>query len=154
MLDWIWVRAGVSRRLLLAAGTLLSSRMFRTSERHLREVFEDLGSEAKVHLESGELAVWAAEVIRPLVKRLTVSHPRLDNAGNGSLKNVSRKVFEAARRTRADNSFKRAYESSLANTRNEVHARLSTQRKILATMRSMWLSMKPYRDDCLSEPPA
>lgn len=55
-------------------------------------------------------------------KRL--SHPRLDHAGNGSLKDVSRKVFEAARRTRADNSFKRAYEQSLANTRNEVHARL------------------------------
>ena len=35
-------------------------------------------------------------------KRL--SHPRLDNAGNGSLKDVSRKVFEAARRTRAGNS--------------------------------------------------
>ena len=85
-------------------------------------------------------------------KRL--SHPRLDNAGNGSLKDVSRKVFEAARRTRADNSFKRAYEQSLANTRNEVHARLSTQRKILATMRSMWLSMKPYRGniDESSEP--
>ena len=78
-------------------------------------------------------------------KRL--SHPRLDNAGNGSLKDVSRKVFEAARRTRSDNSFKRAYEQSLANTRNEVHARLSTQRKILATMRSMWLTMKPYLDD-------
>jgi transposase len=78
-------------------------------------------------------------------KRL--SHPRLDKAGNGSLKDVSRKVFEAARRTRADNSFKRAYASSLANNRNEVHARLSTQRKILATMRSMWLSMKPYTDD-------
>ena len=85
-------------------------------------------------------------------KRL--SHPRLDHAGNGSLKDVSRKVFEAARRTRADNSFKRAYEQSLANTRNEVHARLSTQRKILATMRSMWLSMKPYRSniDESSEP--
>ena len=78
-------------------------------------------------------------------KRL--SHPRLDHAGNGSLKDVSRKVFEAARRTRADNPFKRAYESSLANTKNEVHARLSTQRKILATMRAMWLSMKPYSDD-------
>jgi transposase len=95
-------------------------------------------------------------------KRL--SHPRLDNAGNGSLKDVSRKVFEAARRTRADNSFKQAYEQSLANTKSEVHARLSTQRKILATMRAMWLSMKPYTDDgsepgavatgLLSEPPA
>ena len=86
-------------------------------------------------------------------KRL--SHPRLDNAGNGSLKDVSRKVFEAARRTRADNSFKRAYELSLANTKNEVHARLSTQRKILATMRAMWLSMSEYRNTEESEmPPA
>lgn len=78
-------------------------------------------------------------------KRL--SHPRLDNAGNGSLKDVSRKVFEAARRTRADNLFKQCFEQSLANTKNAVHARLTTQRKILATLRAMWLSMKPYRDN-------
>ena len=31
---------------------------------------------------------------------------------------------------------------------------MGAERKILATMRSMWLSMKPYEDDCLSEPPA
>lgn len=77
-------------------------------------------------------------------KRL--AHPRLDNAGVGSLKDVSRKVFEAARRTKKDNSFKRFYEQSLLNTKNAVHARLSTQRKILATLRAMWLSMQPYRD--------
>lgn len=47
-------------------------------------------------------------------KRL--SHPRLDHAGNGSLKDVSRKVFEAARRTRADNAFKQCFEQSLDNT--------------------------------------
>ena len=77
-------------------------------------------------------------------KRL--AHPRLDNAGVGSLKDVSRKVFEAARRTKKDNSFKRFYEQSLTNTKNAVHARLSAQRKILATLRAMWLSMQPYRD--------
>jgi hypothetical protein len=74
-------------------------------------------------------------------------HPRLDSAGVGSLKDVSRKVFEAALRCKKDNSFKRSFEQSLANTKNAVHARLSTQRKILATLRAMWLSMKPYRDD-------
>lgn len=78
-------------------------------------------------------------------KRL--SHPRLDNAGVGSLKDVSRKVFEAARRTRADNAFKMAYEQSLSTTKNAVHARLTTQRKILATMRAMWLAGAPFRDD-------
>lgn len=77
-------------------------------------------------------------------KRL--AHPRLDSAGVGSLKDVSRKVFEAARRTKKDNSFKRFYEQSLLNTKNATRARLSAQRKILATLRAMWLSMQPYRD--------
>lgn len=75
-------------------------------------------------------------------KRL--AHPRLDTAGVGSLKDVSRKVFEAARRTKSDNAFKRFYEQSLENTKNAVHARLSTQRKILATLRAMWLTMQPF----------
>jgi hypothetical protein len=78
-------------------------------------------------------------------KRL--SHPHLDPAGCGSLKDCSRKIFEAARRTKKDNSFKRFYEQSLNKTKNPVHARLSTQRKILATLRAMWLSMQSYRDD-------
>jgi len=77
-------------------------------------------------------------------KRL--SHPHLDPAGCGSLKDVSRKIFEAARRTKTDNSFKRFYEQSLDNTKNAVHARLSTQRKILATLRAMWQANQPYRD--------
>ncbi len=74
-------------------------------------------------------------------------HPRLDSAGSGSLKDCSRKIFEAALRTKKDNSFKRAFEQSLATTRNAVHARLSTQRKILSTLRAMWLTMQPYRDN-------
>jgi transposase len=78
-------------------------------------------------------------------KRL--GHPRLDNAGVGSLKDVSRKVFEAARRCKGDNSFKRCFEQSLDNTKNAVHARLATQRKILATLRAMWIYNQPYRDN-------
>lgn len=77
-------------------------------------------------------------------KRL--SYPRLDRSGVGSLKDVSRKIFEAALRTKKDNLFKRFYEKSLAETKNKVHARLSTQRKILATLRAMWTKMKPFSD--------
>ncbi len=77
-------------------------------------------------------------------KRL--AHPRLDSSGVGSLKDCSRKVFEAARRTKNDNAFKRAFEQSLLNTKNAVHARLSTQRKILAVLRAMWLKRQPFRD--------
>jgi len=78
-------------------------------------------------------------------KRL--AHPRLDSSGIGSLKDCSRKIFEAARRTKCDNSFKRSFEQSLLNTKNATRARLSTQRKILAVLRAMWLSMQPFRDD-------
>lgn len=77
-------------------------------------------------------------------KRL--SYPRLDRSGVGSLKDVSRKVFEAALRTKKNNLFKRSFEKSLTETKNQVHARLSTQRKILATLRAMWIKMKPFDD--------
>lgn len=78
-------------------------------------------------------------------KRL--AHPHLDPAGVGSLKDCSRKIFEAARRTKKDNSFKRFYAQSLDTTKNAVHARLSTQRKILACLRAMWQANQLYRDD-------
>lgn len=76
-----------------------------------------------------------------------LAHPRLDRNGCGALKDVSRKAFEAALRCREDNSFKRSFEKSLATTHDKVHARLSTQRKIVACLRAMWLANKPYRTD-------
>lgn len=76
-----------------------------------------------------------------------LGHPRLDRNGCGALKDVSRKAFEAAMRCREDNSFKRAFEKSLAATHDKVHARLSTQRKIVACLRAMWLTNQPYRAD-------
>lgn len=76
-----------------------------------------------------------------------LAHPRLDRNGCGALKDVSRKAFDAALRCEKDNSFKRAYEQTLAKTHNKVHARLTVQRKIVATLRAMWLSHQPYRAD-------
>lgn len=79
-------------------------------------------------------------------KRL--SHPRLDSSGSGSLKDVSRKVFEASvTSSKKSNSFKRFYERSLDKTKNKVHARLSTQRKIISTFRAMWLNKTAFKDD-------
>ncbi|MCW5960877.1 MAG: hypothetical protein KIS76_12005 [Pyrinomonadaceae bacterium] len=80
----------------------------------------------------------------------SLAHPRLGAAGVGSLRDVSRKIFEAARRTKSDNSFKRIYESSLANTKNAVHARLSTQRKILSCLLTMWIGNQPFRNDLIN----
>lgn len=59
-----------------ADGTLRFSRIVPTSEQHLRSAFTGLGGEASVHIEAGELSVWASSVIRPLVGRVVVSHPR------------------------------------------------------------------------------
>lgn len=74
-------------------------------------------------------------------------HPKLDIAGCGRLKDVTRKAFDVAVRSPKDNSFKRAYEQMLASTHNKTHARLSVQRKIAATLRAMWLRMTPYQGE-------
>ena len=89
--------------------------------------------------------------------RLSVSHrrsngkplrrPRLDRNGCGRLKDVTRKAFEAALRTHHDNGFKRAYQQALETTPDRTHARLTVPRKIVSTLRAMWLNQTPYRDE-------
>ena len=74
----------------------------------------------------------------------------LDNAGNGVLKDVSRKAFDAANRMR-DNGVKRSYESSLKRTGNHTHARLNTQRKILWIMNVVWRDGTEYRDELVGK---
>ena len=61
------------------------------------------------------------------------------------MQDVTRKAFEVAVRARTDNTFKRAYEESLARTHNQTHARLTVQRKIVSTLRAMWLTQTPYQ---------
>jgi hypothetical protein len=62
------------------------------------------------------------------------------------LKDVTRKAFEAAMRTHQDNGFKRAYRRSLEQTHDAIHARLTVQRKIVSTLRAMWINRTPYDD--------
>jgi transposase len=72
---------------------------------------------------------------------------RLDYNGNGVLKDVSRKAFIAAVLTsQEDNHFKRACQQTLKNTGDATHARLTVQRKIVATLWSMWKGGTRYRD--------
>jgi hypothetical protein len=63
---------------------------------------------------------------------------RTGRDGNGSLKDVSRSIFQNATRESMNNGVKRFYEASLRRTGDEDNARLNTQRKILAVMWSMW----------------
>jgi transposase len=90
--------------------------------------------------------------------RLSVSHrssngkplrrPKLDySSGCGRLKDVSRKAFDVAQRLRTDNGFKRTYQRALEATHDRTHARLTVQRKILSTLRAIWLTKTPYRDE-------
>ena len=91
--------------------------------------------------------------------RLSVSHrssngkplrrPRLDRSGCGRLKDVSRKAFEVAVRSPQDNGFKRAYLRALETTHDATHARLTVQRKIVSTLRAMWLHQTPYCDQLM-----
>lgn len=91
--------------------------------------------------------------------RLSVSHrssngkplrrPRLDRCGCGRLKDVSRKAFDAAIRSRQDNGFKRAFLRALEQTQDATHARLTVQRKIVSTLRAMWLNQTPYCDELM-----
>ena len=76
-----------------------------------------------------------------------LSYPKLDRAGCGPLKDVARKAFHGALRTKDDNQFKRAYERALASTHNQTHARLTVMRKIVSVLRAMWLTNSPYQDE-------
>src|SRR5260221_6885525 len=91
--------------------------------------------------------------------RLSISHrssngkplrrPRLDRFGCGRLKDVSRKAFDAAVRSQKDNGFKRAYLRALETTHDKTHARLTVQRKIVSTLRAIWINQTPYCDELM-----
>lgn len=68
---------------------------------------------------------------------------RLDSSGVGILKGLSFQAFCASRL--GDNEFQRHYQESLARTQDRTHARLNTQRKILAILWAMWKHNQPYQ---------
>lgn len=68
---------------------------------------------------------------------------RLDRSGVGVLKALSYQAFCSAQK--GDNEFHRHFEESLARTGHRTHARLSTQRKILTVLWTMWRRNEPYR---------
>lgn len=70
----------------------------------------------------------------------------LDRNGSGRLKEVSRTVFLGAMQTHDDNLFKRSYRGTLQRTHNKTHARLTTQRKILAVLLAMWKGGTEFND--------
>jgi transposase len=74
---------------------------------------------------------------------------RIEPSGIGELKALSYRAFMAA--MKGDNEVKRFYRASLKRTHDHKHARLNTQRKILAAMYSIWKKGVPYRPELFSE---
>jgi len=75
-----------------------------------------------------------------------IGREHLSKEGNGSMKALSRTVFNGVIRTRRMNGIKDYYLKSLRRTKNETHARLNTQRKILAVMNAVWRDETEYSD--------
>ena len=76
---------------------------------------------------------------------------RLDRSGVSELKSVSYQAWLCA--MRSNNEVSRFYSESLRRTSNRVHARLNTQRKILAVMYGMWKTGEAYRPQLFLDSP-
>jgi transposase len=69
---------------------------------------------------------------------------RLDRAGNRVLKAMSYHVWLGALRRRDPNEVKMFFEASLERTHERTHARLNTQRKVLASLWGLWKRKEAY----------
>jgi transposase len=72
-----------------------------------------------------------------------LGYKRLDRSGVSELKALSYRAWMSA--MKGDNEVKQFYLNSLRRTYSRVHARLNTQRKILAVMYGMWKKGEAYR---------
>jgi hypothetical protein len=58
------------------SGKIVRSRPIPTSEQNLLPAFQGFDGDLLVHTEAGELVNWVSDIIKPLVRRVVVSHPR------------------------------------------------------------------------------
>jgi len=75
-----------------------------------------------------------------------LGYEQLDRRGNGELKALSYRAWQNSCRGRR-NLIWQFYQRSLAATKDEVHARLNTQRKILAALWGMWKTNSDFDPD-------
>jgi transposase len=71
-----------------------------------------------------------------------VRSERLSKSGHGQLKNLSHIAWKSS--LTSDNEVSRYYRCVLERSGNQVHARLTTQRKILITMWALWKKNESY----------
>jgi hypothetical protein len=74
---------------------------------------------------------------------------QLDRQGNGVLKAVSYRAFLQAAKRRSGPLWD-FYQASLRQTGSTTHARLNTQRKILLTLWTLWLTGRDFDPNLFS----
>ena len=74
-----------------------------------------------------------------------LGYKRLDRDGVRMLKTLSFRVFTTC--MAADTDMRRFCRASLERTGDKTHARLNTQRKIMAVLLAMWKTGEPYRSE-------
>ena len=72
-----------------------------------------------------------------------LGYKRLDRDGVRMLKTLSFRVFTTC--MTGDTDMRRFYRASLERTKDKTHARLNTQRKILAVLLAIWKTGESYR---------
>lgn len=79
-----------------------------------------------------------------------LGYKRLDRSGVGELKALSYRAWLSA--LNGDNEVKQFFLRSVSRTHSRVHARLNTQRKILAVMYGMWKTGTAYSKEQFLDP--
>lgn len=79
-----------------------------------------------------------------------LGYKKLDRSGIAELKAMSYRAWLAA--MKGDNEVKRFFSNSYRKTLNRVHARLNTQRKIIAVMYGIWKRGEDYRAQLFLNP--
>ena len=79
-----------------------------------------------------------------------LGYKRLDPSGISELKALTYMAWMSA--MRGNNEVKEFYSSSLRRTFDRVHARLNTQRKIIAVMYGIWKSGEQYNPQTFLDP--
>jgi transposase len=77
---------------------------------------------------------------------------RLDKQGNPELKSMSFFAWNGALHAKDGNEVKRFYQASLERVHDRTHARLNTQRKIVATLWAIWKKKEEYRSERFLSP--
>ena len=75
-----------------------------------------------------------------------LGYERLNRDGNPLLKDISYKIFRGVMNSKKSTGIRKIYEDSLQRTRNSTHSRLTTQRKILWIMLTLWKKGEKYKE--------